>query len=732
MLAIFPGLRPGRIALGTAIPKPGPCKAAQPREGVRLMRPFATPCVLGRKLSRSVLLLALLTTLLLSGLQLYTAPQLADPANTPLLLTMAWQTLLLEGVRVFLPALLLLALVNWRVILPLRRLLNCAGDAVVPPGTATRQDKDTDEVTWLAGALGDMNQQLQHTRRELDSSRSWCEQLFDDARDALLVLDPETDSVLDGNPAAARLLACSRQDLKGQAVARFCPDALPQLTRFLRRVQQDRSGWLGELGCRTALGNELPLQLKASLVQRTQGDVILVTLHDLGAREDMQARIAQLAYHDALTGLPNRVLLRDRLEMILARRQRNSSRGVVLVVDADNFKTVNDSLGHPVGDRLLQQLADRITRALREDDTVARLGGDEFVVLPEEMQGDTAQVLEQAMVVVDRLRSALERPFELDGHEVHVTLSVGVAVYPDDGTTVDELLRRADSAMHQAKSTGHNATHFYSPELEERMACRLTMSSALRRALANDEFVLEFQPQVSLPDGMLRGCEALVRWDRPGHGRVPPLEFLPYLEEMGLMTELGFWVLNDACQHWRQGRDQGLLDEDFRMAVNISAGQFGNPAFVQMVRSVLEDNRMPGANLELEITEQALVKNLDGAADKMLALQAQGVTFAIDDFGTGYSSLAYLQQLPVDTLKIDRAFVQRIGMRGREAGLVDVIIGIGRKLQLRVVAEGVETEQQADYLAAHGCDIGQGYLFGRPTGWQALLTRGDALGLEHG
>jgi diguanylate cyclase (GGDEF)-like protein len=495
---------------------------------------------------------------------------------------------------------------------------------------------------------------------------------------------------------------------------------LPVWRSFLQRVRRDRGGWAAELHCRNALGETLQVEVKAALVVGVQGEVVLATLRGLSSREDMQARIAELAYHDALTGLPNRVLLRDRLEMALARSQRGGSRGVVLMLDTDNFKTINDSLGHSTGDRLLQELAGRIIKALHQDDTVARLGGDEFVVLPQLMDGETAVVLEHALAVVDQLRSALDRPFRLDGHDVHITVSVGVAVYPNDGNTVDELLRRADSAMYQAKATGRNATHFYSPELEEGVARRLTMGSALRRALVNEEFVLDFQPQLALADKTLVGCEALVRWERPGHGRVPPLDFLPYLEELGLLTELGFWVLDRACQYWREGRDQGVVAAHFRMAVNISAGQFASPAFVQMVQSVLEDNDMPGCNLELEITEQALVSDLANAASKITTLQAQGVSFAIDDFGTGYSSLAYLQQLPVDCLKIDRGFVKLIGKGDRSAGLVDVIISIARKLNLRVVAEGIEHNSQAAYLAQHGCDFGQGYLFGRPVSWAQL------------
>jgi len=678
-----------------------------------MSRSMTTPCVLGRQLLFAVMFVAMLLTLLLTALQLHPLyPQQIDE-----LLALAPGVLLTEAPKVFVPALLLLGLVNWRLLAPLRKLLQCAeGDALTQRPAATGRD----EVSRLASAFGDVSQRLGQTQAELEQHRNWCQLLFDDSADPVLILDPASETVLDANPAAARLLVRCREDLIGAPMARICPDTLPVWRGFLQRVRRDRGGWTAELHCRNALDEPLQLEVKAAVVTRSEGEVVLATMRGLTGREDMQARIAELAYHDALTGLPNRVLLRDRLEMALARSQRGGSRGVVLMLDTDNFKTINDSLGHSAGDRLLQELAGRVIKVLHEDDTVARLGGDEFVVLPQQMGGETAVVLEHALAVVDQLRSVLDRPFRLDGHDIHITVSVGVAVFPNDGNTVDELLRRADSAMYQAKAAGRNTTHFYSPELEEGVARRLTMGTALRRALVNEEFVLDFQPQLALEDKSLVGCEALVRWERPGHGRVSPLEFLPYLEEMGLLTELGFWVLDRACQYWREGRDQGVVPAHFRMAVNLSAGQFASPAFVQMVESVLQENDMPGCNLELEITEQALVSDLTNAAAKITSLQAQGVSFAIDDFGTGYSSLAYLQQLPVDCLKIDRGFVKLIGKGGRSAGLVDVIISIARKLNLRVVAEGIEHNSQAAYLAQHGCDFGQGYLFGRPVSWAQL------------
>lgn len=575
--------------------------------------------------------------------------------------------------------------------------------------------------------VANLARQLRHSTAGLrlseEKSLGWCQQLFEDCAEPILVIDPGSELVLDANPAAVKLMIKPRDQLVGVAVARLCPAATPVLRRFMQRVQRDRSAWVTALHCQNTLGEPLSLEVKASLVARADGDVILATIRDLVDKPQRNARLADLAYHDALTGLPNLVLLRDRLQMALARCQAKQARGALLMLDVDNFKTINDSLSHSSGDRLLQALAERLRKGLHPEDTLARWGGDEFVVLPREHAERTAQVLEHALAIVDQLRSALERPFDLDGHEIHVTLSVGVAVFPNDGDTVDELLRRVDSAMFQAKATGRNTTHFYSPELEEKVALRLTLGAALRRALVEEQFVLHFQPKYSFTGNVLVGCEALVRWERPGHGCVAPMAFLPYLDEMGLLTELGFWVLDKACQSWREGRDCQRLDSHFRMAVNLSAGQFASPAFVQMVLSVLQENDMPGSNLELEITEQALVNDLPNAAKKINALQAHGVTFAIDDFGTGYSSLAYLQQLPVDCLKIDRGFVQQIGQENRGADLVDIILSIARKLNLRVVVEGVEARSQADYLATKGCDVGQGYLLGRPMPWERLLTR---------
>jgi diguanylate cyclase (GGDEF)-like protein/PAS domain S-box-containing protein len=628
--------------------------------------------------------------------------------------------LLSEGLKVLLLFLLLLSLLPTLLNRWLLRLLDTAQQML---GEARASGPVANGAAALTELIGRLQRRQLALGEEAARSRDWFNRLYLDGRDPILMLHPASGKVLEANPAAGRLLGYRHGEMCGLPIASLYPEHMTDFERFASRVIKDRSGWTAELSCRHRGGHDLAVEVSASLIEHPQGEVILATIRDQSERRQVQEQIEQLAYHDALTGLPNRMLLRDRLEMALARSRRSGQRGPLLFLDVDNFKTVNDSLGHPAGDRLLQEVGTRLHRALRQDDTVARLGGDEFVVLPELVSGSRAMVLEQAMTLVEKLGSSLERPFHLDGHDIHVTLSVGVATFPDDGETVDELLRRAESALYKAKSDGRDTTHFYSPELEEGMSRRLTMGTALRRALANEEFELVFQPQVAMPERRPVAAEALVRWRQPGQGLVSPAEFLPYMEEMGLMTELGFWVLDQVCHQWRQAREQCVLPEGFRMAVNVAAQQFRNPAFVQMVRSVLEENDMPGSSLELELTEQALVLDLEDAAAKINALRELGVSFAIDDFGTGYSSLSYLHRLPVDTVKIDRSFVGLVGQQNSDAALVDVIIGMGHRLGLRVVAEGVENEAQAFYLDAHGCEVCQGYLFGRPVSWEVLCAQ---------
>jgi diguanylate cyclase (GGDEF)-like protein len=434
-------------------------------------------------------------------------------------------------------------------------------------------------------------------------------------------------------------------------------------------------------------------------------------------RERAEARLAHQAFHDALTGLANRVLFRDRVEHALARAGRQAERVTVLFVDLDGFKTVNDSLGHATGDRLLVAVAERLLNATRGCDTVARLGGDEFAVLLENVRDDG-----DAVRVAERVGSALAAPFAVDGAELVVGASVGIAraaaaeQEPDEpGARADALLRDADVAMYRAKAQGKGRYAIFEPHMHEVALERLAVEAELRLALQRGEFRLVYQPVVQLADRRLTGVEALLRWDSPRRGTIAPDVFIPVAEETGLIVPLGRWVLMEACRQgavWLGAQRGGAAP--LTMSVNVSSRQLQHASVVDDVRDALRASGLPASALVVEITESALVRDTSVVVQRLHELKALGVRLAIDDFGTGYSSLAYLQRLPVDVLKIDKSFVDGVGRGRQDTVLARTIIGLGTTLALSCVAEGIEHDQQHSQLQALGCELGQGFLFARP------------------
>ena len=422
---------------------------------------------------------------------------------------------------------------------------------------------------------------------------------------------------------------------------------------------------------------------------------------------ERQARI------DPLTHLANRHMLTERLWQALDYVHKTQRIAAVLILDLDRFKTVNDSLGHSQGDELLKEVAARLMQSVREGDTVARLGGDEFVVLLTDMS-DVADV----QAVAQKILAALARPVELGPQMLSITTSLGIAVCPKDGDTPDALLQYADTAMYRAKDQGGNALAFFSPEMRRVMLQRLEMEAGLRRALEQGELSLHYQPIIDARSGQVISAEALARWQHPEHGWIPPAEFIPIAEESGLITRLGDWVLQQACLQARLWRDAGL--GHIPVAVNLSARQFTDVHLVDRITQALEASHCPPTLLQLEITESSIMEQVDQGMQTLHRLNALGIQLAIDDFGTGYSSLSQLKRLPVSTLKIDRSFVQDLGVDRNDEALVDAIITLAHKLDLRTVAEGVETEQQQTFLAQHGCDSYQGYLYARPCEAQAF------------
>ena len=428
---------------------------------------------------------------------------------------------------------------------------------------------------------------------------------------------------------------------------------------------------------------------------------------DITERKLSEQRIHHVAQHDVLTGLPNRSLLQDRLSQAIAYSMRYAYPVWVMLIDLDRFKFVNDSMGHKAGDVLLMTVAARLRSALRDTDTVARLSGDEFVVILTEHVDQKLSV-----DIVQRLMDSVAQPVMLGSKEFFVTCSIGVAVYPTDGAPADSLIEHADIAMYRAKKLGRNNFQFYTPAMNEDAMERVRIESALRNALERDEFVLHYQPQVDLASGEIVGMEALIRWQHPEMGMVAPNRFIGVAEETGLIVQIGAWVMRAACQQNQDWQDAGL--GKLRVAVNLSARQFGAANLIADIRSVLAETGLAPNCLEIELTESLFMSDVTLAVELLHAMKALGINLSIDDFGTGYSSLSYLSRFPIDVLKIDRSFVAEITRDSNDAAIVASIIALAHNLKLAVIAEGVETEEQLDYLRRHGCDEMQGYYFSRP------------------
>jgi diguanylate cyclase (GGDEF)-like protein/PAS domain S-box-containing protein len=438
---------------------------------------------------------------------------------------------------------------------------------------------------------------------------------------------------------------------------------------------------------------------------RAMGTVIV--FRDVSAARAMAKQMTLSAEHDFLTGLPNRMLLNDRISQAIALAPRNKSKIAVLFLDLDGFKYINDSLGHPVGDKLLQSIAKRLVGCVRGSDTVSRQGGDEFVVLLSELQ-----CVEDAVLSSRRILKAVAEAHSIDHHDLHISTSIGVSIYPDDGEDAETLIKNADTAMYQAKENGRASYQFFKPAMNVRAVERQSVEESLRRAMTRHEFRLQYQPKIDLGTGAIIGAEALLRWIHPTRGLVSPAKFIPVAEDCGLILPIGAWVLREACAQARRWLDEGLHFST--IAVNVSAMEFRDDNFLHGLFEILAETGLDPKYLELELTESVLMKHAETSTSILQTLRDRGVKIAIDDFGTGYSSLSYLRKFPVDALKIDQSFVRQISTAGDDTVIVTAVIGMARSLKLRVVAEGVETLKELEFLRAHQCDEAQGFYFSRP------------------
>jgi diguanylate cyclase (GGDEF)-like protein/PAS domain S-box-containing protein len=570
------------------------------------------------------------------------------------------------------------------------------------------------EVGGLIGVVTDVTR-YKETERALEASEARFRVLTESSLDLISVID--ADGTFRYQSAALRsLLGYDPAETVGRNVFELVHrDDAEHMRAAMRRIIETRqSSSPVELRFRHRDGAWRVFEsLGTNCLDNPHIRGVVFNSRDVTDRKIIQQRIQHLAYHDNLTGLPNRSLLQDRLAHAIARAERSHRKVAVLFIDLDNFKNINDTLGHDVGDELLRQVSRRLSECVRVEDTIARQGGDEFIVLLDSLEDSRG-----ASLVAQKVLNALRRPLALGATEQHVSASVGISLYPEDGRDAQTLMKNADTAMFHGKSLGKNTYQFFTSQMNIAVKRRMTLESALRRAVMQKDFVLHYQPQINLETGEVIAVEALVRWKTEDSGTVMPGDFIPLAEETGLINEIGEWVLREGCRQAKEWQDQGLPAR--RMAVNLSARQFADRGFFDMVTRVLADTRLDPSCLELEITESQVMRQTEGVMTLLNRLSKMGVQLAIDDFGTGYSSLSYLKRLPIQKLKIDQSFIRDITVDPNDTAIVVAIINMARSLDLETIAEGVETAGQLALLRSKGCRMGQGFYFSAPLRAEAL------------
>lgn len=547
--------------------------------------------------------------------------------------------------------------------------------------------------------------------------------LFQDSPEPYMLFEKQSAQIADINRSFTELFGHQAKDIVGKTALEIGlwrhPEKRPAIIAKLLRDNRLRNEPIDFV---TQDGRVLNCEASSNFILIGEERRTLTSLKDVTEQKQVEARIKHQAFHDALTDLPNRLLLNDRIHQHLALGERHGLSCALLFFDLDHFKRINDSLGHNCGDAVLQEVSQRLLERVRKADTVARLGGDEFVVLLTGLKGNHQQVAEQARLSADQLLQALAAPMTIRGHNLQLSCSIGVALASQHGNTPEDLLKHADTALYGVKASGRNSIAFFEPQMQVVVSQRLQLEAELREALLAQQFCLHYQPQIDARAQRVIGAEALLRWQHPDKGLIGPGIFMHVLEESGMILQVGHWVLLQACSFIAQLlNDSHVTPENFSLSVNISPRQFRQSDFVAQVHAAVEEYGIPSHCLKLEITESMVIQNIKDTVSKMHELRSMGIRFAIDDFGTGYSSLSYLKRLPVDLLKIDQSFIHDCAQEGNDAEIVRAIIAMAKSLKLELIAEGVETVEQLAFLQQQDCHTYQGYLFSPAVAEQSFL-----------
>jgi len=598
-----------------------------------------------------------------------------------------------------------------RILAPLQTLEASANTIAGGDFSSARQDISNDEFGDVARAFEVMREYLQHDRDRRQRAEYQLRKLYTAIEQSISsIVITDTRGVVEYvNPQFYRTTGYRPDEIIGHLFDLQGPmdNQSPSYSELLQSISKGQV-WQGELLSQKKNGDLYWDLVSISPVRGADGEVAhyICIQHDITERKALEQRLDFMAYHDELTDLPNRALLADRFRQLCTRAQRFDSKVTLLMLDLDRFKLINDTLGHRIGDQLLIEVARRLKQAARGSDTVARYGGDEFVVLANDFTDNEVPV-----DLARRLVAAIEEPISIEGYPLHISASIGISLWPDDGDDMETLLRQADTAMYHAKELGRGQYQFYTRELNQQVSQRLRLETDLRKAIANREFEVHYQPQVDLPSGRIVGAEALVRWHHPQLGLVPPDQFIPLAEDTNLIIPIGEWVMREAlCQQmaWRQAGHRLL------MAVNVSVRQLDQVDFVPRLTALVEEAGVNTEDLEIEITESSVMSQPDKMLFVLNSIKSLGISLALDDFGTGYSSLSYLRRFPFDKLKIDRSFIRDIVNKPEDAAIIKTIVEIAHNLDMTVLAEGVETRQQAGHMRHSACDFIQGYLVSRP------------------